>query len=287
MLIINSESSRYKAALVGKTANQTGANDTLKSFVKNTKIVVPLKYLSNFWRSLEMPLINCKIHIELNWIEDCILSSAGNSTKFKITDPKSHVPIVTLSTKDNVNLTKQLSNGFRRTVFRSSYRTIPAKVIDNDTNIYVLLRASLQSVRKLFVHAHNATDNNEAGIKITRKYFPPRGEIKDYNVFIDGRNFCDQPINDLIKQYDEVRKVSTGQGDDYITGCLLGYAYFKDNYRLITFDLSKQKALDTDPRAIQQVVFKGKTRQKTRLYTILEKSKETVLEVYKGTAKVL
>ena len=104
---------------------------------------------------------------------------------------------------------------------------------------------------------------------------------------IHTRNFYDQPINDLIKQYDEVRKVSTGQGDNYTAGCLLDYAYFKDNYRLIVVDVSKQKALDADPRAIQQIVFQGKTKQKTRQYTILEKSKETVLKFYKGTAKVL
>ena len=74
---------------------------------------------------------------------------------------------------------------------------------------------------------------------------------------IDGRNFYDQPINDIIKQYDEIRKVSTGYGYDYTTGSLLNYAYFKDNCRLIVVDLSKQKALDTDPRAIQQIVFQG------------------------------
>ena len=72
---------------------------------------------------------------------------------------------------------------------------------------------------------------------------------------IDGRNFYDQPIHDLINQYDDVRKVSTGQGDDYTTGCLLDYAYFKDNYRLITVYLNKQKASDADPRAIQQILF--------------------------------
>ena len=98
----NSQSFKYKAGLVGKTKDYDNPN----SFAKNTKIIVPLKYLSNFWRSLEMPLINCKIHLELNWIEDCILSSARNSAKFKITDAKLHVPIVTLSTKDNINLTK-------------------------------------------------------------------------------------------------------------------------------------------------------------------------------------
>ena len=116
-------------------------------------------------------------------------------------------------------------------------------------------------------------------------------KIENYNVLIDRRNFYDQPINNLIKQYDEVRKVSKGHGNDYTTGCLLDYAYFKDNYRLIAIDLSKQKALDADPRAVQQIVFQGVAggadNTKIRLYTILEKSKETVLEFYKGAAKVL
>ena len=93
---------------------------------------------------------------------------------------------------------------------------------------------------------------------------------------INGRNFYDQPINGLIKQYDEVRKVSTGYGDDYTTGCLLDYAYFKDNYKLIAVDLSKQTALDADPRAVQQIVFQGVVGEddgtKIRLCTILEQS---------------
>ena len=93
---------------------------------------------------------------------------------------------------------------------------------------------------------------------------------------IHGKDFDDQPVNDLIKQYDKVRKVSTGYGDDYTTGSLLDYAYFKDNYRLIVVDLSKQKALDADPRAIQQIVFQGviggNYNTKIRLYTILKRN---------------
>ena len=105
LTIDNSQSFKYKAALLGKAAD--AVNNT-NSSVKEAKIVLPLKYLSNLLRSLEMPLINCKVFLEINWIEDCILSSAGNTAKFEITDAKLHVPIVTLSTKDSVNLTKQL-----------------------------------------------------------------------------------------------------------------------------------------------------------------------------------
>ena len=108
---------------------------------------------------------------------------------------------------------------------------------------------------------------------------------------VDGRNFYDQSINDLIKRYDKVRKVSTGQDDDYTTGCLLDYTYFKDNYRLIAANLSKQKALDSYPRAIQQIVFQGVVggadNHKNKTVYYLEKSKEAVLEFYKRTAKVL
>ena len=221
------------------------------------------------------------------------MSSDGNTAKFTITDTKLKFPIVTLSTKDDANLAKQLNEGFKRSAYWNSYETKPAKVIEQGKNIYELLNASFQGVKRLFVLAYFIADggNDEAGIKSNKKYFLPRGEIKNYNVLIDGRNFYDQPINDLIKQYDEIRKVSTGYGDDYTTGCLLDYAYFKDNYRLIAVDLSKQKALDADPRTIQEIVFQGAVGgtagTKIRLYTILEQSKETILEFAKRIAKVL
>ena len=111
MSVDNSQSFKYKSALVGKTTD--AVNNANSSVKKNTKIVVPLKYLSNFWRSLEMPLSNCKIHLELKWIEDCILSSDGDSAKFKKMDAKLHFPIVTLFTKGNVNLAKQLNDRFK------------------------------------------------------------------------------------------------------------------------------------------------------------------------------
>ena len=87
--------------------------------------------------------------------------------------------------------------------------------------------------------------------------------------------------------YDEIRKIAIGKGDDYLTGCLLDYQYFKDHYQLIAVDLSKQKELDADPRAIQQTEFYGMLNTNSQVCTALEKSKGTVLEFYKGTAKVL
>ena len=82
-----------------------------------------------------MPLINCKVYLELNWIEDCILSSAGNTAEFATTDVKLYVPIVTLSTKDSANLTKQLNEGFKRSVYWNSYETKPGKVIEKEKNL--------------------------------------------------------------------------------------------------------------------------------------------------------
>ena len=96
-------------------------------------------------------------------------------------------------------------------------------------------------------------------------------------------------VNDSIKQYDEIRKISAGQGDDYTTGCLLDFAYFEKNYRLIAADLSKQKALDADPKAIHQIIFNRKANDNITVFYIYEKSKETkskVLEFAKGTTKV-
>ena len=97
----------------------------------------------------------------------------------------------------------------------------------------------------MFILAYNNTDSNANQVKRNshRKYFLPRVDITNYNILIDGRNFCDQPINDQIKKYDEIRKIPTGKGDDYKTGCLLDYQYVKDDYQLIVVDLSKQKEL--------------------------------------------
>ena len=282
----NVTSFKYKASIIGN-AEQNGRTIEVK-------IVVPLKHLSNFWRSLEMPLINCKVELSLNWIEICLLTVANTAT-FKITDAKLYVPIIILSAEDNAKLSKLLNKVFKRPVYCNKY-----KVIDNipvhiaaqneEKHVRELLDSSWQGVKRLFTFAYDNTANdNQVSVDFYKNYFLPRIKIKNWNIEIDGRNFYDQPMNESIKQYGEIRKKSTGQCHDYTTGCLLDFAYLEKKYRLIAIDASKQKALDADPRAIQQIIFTGKmkaTEANTRAI-ILEKSKETMLEFAKGTTKVL
>ena len=215
-----------------------------------------------------MPLIDCTIDLELNWNDDCVMYGAntyaggGNNidreTAFGTTSTKLYVPVVNLSTKDNVNLTKQLNEGFKRSVSWNEYKSkIEIKAADNNSVTTFPLDASFQGVNKLFVAAFNNTTEDVSGNPINntanrvqrdshRKYFLARVNITNCNVLIDGRNFFDQPINDQIKKYDEIRKIVTGKGDDCTTGCLLDYQYFKDHYQSIAVDLPKQKQLDAD-----------------------------------------
>ena len=196
-----------------------------------------------------------------------------------------------------MKLVKQLSEGFKRPVYWNKYKVIDKVVEIAATNaekhIGELLDSSYQGVKRLFILAYdNAAGDNQVSVDYFKKYFLLRVKIEKYSMEIDGRNFYDQPINDSIKQYDAARKKSTGQGDDYTTGCLLDFAYFEKNYRLIAADLSKQKALDADSRAIQQIIFTGKIKStvaNTRviIYYILEQSKETILQFSEGTTKVL
>ena len=238
--------------------------------------------------------------LTLKWIENCLLTTSANANNvtFKITDAKLYVPIVTLSAEDNAKLRKLLGEGFKRSIYWTKYKVTDnsaVEIADNNEEKYIrwLLHSSYQGVKRLFVLAYyNIEGNNQVSIDSFKKYFLSRVKIENYNIEIDGRNFYDEPINDSIKQYDEIRKISTGQGDDYTTGCLLDFAYFEKNYRLIAADLSKQKAFDADSRRIQQIIFTGKikaTEENTRviIYYILEQWKETMLEFSKGTTKVL
>ena len=195
-------------------------------------------------------------------------------TKFKKTNRKLFVPIVTSSSKNNLKLVELLDEGFKRPVSWNEYQTkIESRNLDYNNLTRFPLDASFQGVRRLLVLAFGNTDYGAKKVERNShtKYFLPRVNKASYNVLIDARNFYDQPINDLLKQYDEIRKTATGHGDDYATGFLLDHQYFKDHYNLIAVDLSKQKELDADSRAIQQIEFYGMLKTNSQVCTVLEK----------------
>ena len=157
-------------------------------------------------------------------------------------------------------------------------------LLAQNPNLDYLIDPSFQGVNRLSVFAFE----NDEQRKVHSGYNLPNLEIKNY-AMINGENFFDQPIKDNKVTYENIIKVATGKGDDYTTGCLLYYTYFRDNYKMNAINLSRQKALDADPRAIQQINFTANLDRAgdTRVYFILEESKETKLNFAQGTVKVL
>ena len=257
-----------------KITSQTG-NDGKKS----VEIMVPLKYLSKFWRTLEMPLINCEVNLILTWS-----TNANQNATFAITDTKLYVHVVTLSTQDNAKLLHQLKSGFKRVINWNKYLSKPELLAQNPS-LNHLVEPSFQGINRLLVLAYeNDTQRTSA-----KGYYLPNVEMKNYNVMINGESFFDQPIKNNKVTYESIKKIDAGQGDGYTTGCLLDYPYFKDSYKMAAVDLSKQQALDADPRAIQQINFTANLDRagNTRIYFILEEARETILNFAQGTVKVL
>ena len=219
----DSASFKSKIKITGKTPDDGNTKDV--------EIIVPLKYLSNFWRTLEMPLINCEVNLILIWSKDCVITNSEGEGKFAITETKLYVPVVTLSTQDNAKLLQQLKSGFKRTINWNKYES-NIKTFAQNRYLNHLINPSFQGVNKLFVLSFE----NENDRTSHSTYYLPKVEIKDYNVMIDGKNFFDQPINSMTKTYENIRKIAAGQGDDYTTGCLLDYRYFKDHYKMIAID---------------------------------------------------
>ena len=276
----NSSSLRYKISLLG---NSVVANNIARI---NVKVVVPLKYLSNFFRSLEMPLINCKIKLNLTCKKECVLSTDDGNAVFIINESKMYVPVVTLSKEDNKDFIAQQNKGFQRSIYWNEYKTKEINE-DADANVfkYINLDLSFQGVNRLFVMAYNRA-NGQPTRNGQQKYYLPRIDLEKYNVVIDGRNFYDNPIERDIEKYKELKKVMIGKGKDNTTGYFFDFNYFDKHYKLVAVDLSKQKELDADPRVIQQTEFKYMLGTNSTIYWVLEKSKETILEFYKGTIKV-
>ena len=156
---------------------------------------------------------------------------------------------------------------------------------DDNALKYISVDPFFQGVNRLFIMAYSR-EAGQPDRNSQQKYYLPRIDLKKYNVIIDGRKVYDNPIESDIEKYRELKTVMIGKGEDYTTGSLLDYNHFKKHFKLVAVDLSKQKELDADLRAIQQIEFKYMLGTNSTIYWVLEKSKETILEFYKGTVNV-
>ena len=273
------DSFNFKVKIAGRTGN---------GGTKNVEIMVPLKYLGNFWRTLEMPLINCEVNLILTGSSTCVLiatNTPNQNATFSIADTKLYVSVVTLSTQENTKFFQQLKSGFKRVINWNKYLSKPELLAQNPS-LNHLVKPSFQGVNRLFVLAFENDDDDRTS---DDRYYLSTVEIKDYNIMINGENFFDQPIKNNKITYENIRIIAIGQGDDNTTGCLLNYPYFANTYKMIAVDLSRQQALDADPRAMQQINFTANLDRagNTRVYFILEEAKETILDFSQGTVKVL
>ena len=274
--LANCESFKSKIKITEKTL--AAGNE------KDVEIMIPLKYLSNFWRNLQIPLINCEVNLILPWSAICVITNSTSAGLFEITDTKSYVPVVTLSAQDNSKLLQQLKSDFERVINWNKYLSKP-ELLRASPNLNHLVEPSFEGVNRLFVLAFE----NDTQRTSHSGYYLPNVEIRNYNVMINGENFFDQPIKNNKVTYENIRKIAIGKGDDYSTCCLLDYPYFKDNYKMIAIDLSKPQALDADPRANEQIHFTANLDRAgdSRIYFILEEAKETILDFSQATVKVL
>ena len=216
----------------------------------------------------------------MTWLSTCVITNSTGAGTFAITNTGRYVHVVTLSTQENAKLLQQLKSGFSRVIHCNKYLSKPELLAQNP-NLNHLVEPSFQGVDRLIALAFE----NDTQITSHSGYYLPNVEIKDCNIMINGENFFDQPIKNNKVTYENIRKIATGQGGDYTTGCLLDYPYFKDTYKMIAIGLSKQQALDVDPRTIQQINFTAKLDRagNTRIYLILEEAKETILDFSQGS----
>ena len=176
----NSTSFDYKIKLLG---NPEVANNIAR---RNVKIVVPLKYLSNFFGSLEMSLINCKIKLNLTWKKECVLSNQRGDAVFIINDTKLYVQIVTLSKEDNKDFIEQQNKGFQRSIYWNEYKTKEISENGDDNAVkYISLDPSFQGVNRFFIMAYSRVAG-QPDTNSQQKCYLARIDLKKYNVIIDG-----------------------------------------------------------------------------------------------------
>ena len=207
--------------------------------------------------------------------------------EFQITHTKLYVPVVTLSTENHKKLLEQLKLGFKRTIKWNKYRS-QVTVQSNNNNLDYLIDPTFTKVNRLFVLSFERI----AGENNTKKdhrdsfshYYVPNVEIKDFNVLIDGKSFFDLPVKNEEEAYKKIIEMS--KNNDYTTGNLLDFSYFKENYRLIAVDLSKENNL----KDLQEISFIGKLQGKGHrapMFFIIEKSEETTFEFSQNSINIL
>ena len=281
-LILNSESFDYKANFMenGATHNNLTKNDV--------KVVVPLKHLSNFWRSLNIPLINCEVELISTWFKNCALidkstreaNYAVDPNVYEIDNPdtKLYVPVATLSKEDDIKPLEQLKSGFKRTIKWNKYRS-QMTIQPKNNNLNYLIDPTFMNVNRLFVLSFPRNNNTDSRYSFSN-YYVPKVEINDFNVLIDGKSFFDLPVKNEEEAYEK-----TIDNNDYTTGNLLDYAYYKKHYKSIGIDLSKQTKLK-DP---QQINFIGKLSRNTgaTMFFIIERSEETTFNFSQNSVTIV
>ena len=217
---------------------------------KNVELAIPLKYLGNFWRALNIPLISCEVSLELKWNKDCIITSiqreinldggnteASTGATLAIKDCKLYIPVATLSKDDEIKLLTNLKSGFKREIIWNKYRSqMTAEAINNNLNI--LIDPTFTNVNRLLVLAYGQVNNDRQSFS---QFYLPKVTIKDHNVIIDKLAFFDLLIKNEEEAYEKIIDIS--RNIEYTTGNLLDYDYFKKYYKLIAIDLSKQQVL--------------------------------------------
>ena len=208
--IKDSKSFNYKTSITGKL----GDNNRTK---ENVEIVVPLKYLSNFWRTLDMVLINCEVSLILTWSKNCVLTSEAirnaepgvnainypAGAPFKIKDTKLYVPVVTLSAENDNKLLKQLKTGFKRTITWNKYRSAMSNQ-DRNKNLNFLIDPTFTNVNGLFVLSFE----NEEDRTSFEKYYERKIEIRDFNVLINQKPFFEIPVKNKEEAYEPIIEMS-------------------------------------------------------------------------------
>ena len=232
--IRNSKSFDYKTEI-------TGSLDAGEDKKDDVTTAMPLKYLGSFWRSLDIPLIICEITYK-----ECVLVgrthrgptadviNSPTDAKFEITDCKLYVPVVTLSAENDNKLLEQLKSGFRSSIKWNKYMSQMSNQNKNN-NLNYLIDTTFSNVNRLFVLSFENEDDRTSYYK----YYLPSVEIKDYNFFIDGNAFFELLIKNIEETYEKIIQITNHSGY-YTRGNLLEYEYFKEHYKLIAIDLSKQ-----------------------------------------------